>query len=107
MTVEARVLFVLLFFSVWAFMGLVAWAAVAVLRRGDGAIFALPVSLTASCAAGVLLPLAGLRDASGFFLSLAAALVGSLAGYALTLALLRRFAPPGFERQPVEMPPRE
>lgn len=107
MTVEARVLFVLLFFSAWAFMGLMAWAAVAVLRRGNGAIFALPVSLAASCAAGVLLPVAGMRDAFGFFLSLPASLVGSLLGYAFVLALLRRFAPAEPERQPVEMPPRE
>ena len=107
MTVEARVLFVLLFFSAWAFMGLVAWAAVAVFRRGEGAIFALPVSLAASCVAGALLPVAGMRDAVGFFLSLPAAHAGSLLGYALTLALLRRFPPPAPERRPVEMPPRE
>ncbi len=107
MTVEARVLFVLLFFSAWAFVGLVAWAALAVVRRGEGAIFALPASLAASCVAGVLLPVAGMRDAVGFFLSLPAALLGSLLGYAFVLALLRRFAPRGPERQPVEVPPRE
>jgi len=107
MTAEARVLFVLLFFSAWAFMGLMAWAAVAVLRRGNGAIFALPVSLAASCVAGVLLPVAGMRDAAGFLLSLPASLVGSLLGYTFVLALLRRLAPAEPERQPVEMPPRE
>src|SRR3990172_1145494 len=107
MTAEARVLFVLLFFSAWAFMGLMAWAALAVLRRGDGAIFALPVSLAASCAAGVLLPVAGMRDGFGFFLSLPAALLGSLLGYAFVLALLKRLAPAEPERRSVETPPRE
>jgi hypothetical protein len=88
-------------------MGLIAWATIAVLRRGEGAIFALPVSLAASCAAGALLPVAGMRDGLGFFLSLPAALLGSLLGYGFVLALLRRFAPAEPERQPVETPPRE
>ena len=108
MTVEARVLFVVLFFAVWAFTGLVAWAAVAVLRRGDGAIFALPVSLAAACASGVALPLAGLDDATGLLLSVVTAMVGALFGYAFVLVLLRRLAPAS--RAPsraADMPPRE
>lgn len=108
MTVEARVLFVALFFLTWAFIGLVAWAAVAVLRRGDGAIFALPVSLAASCACGVILPLAGLNDSDGLLLSLVAAMAGSLMGYGIVLALIRRFVPPEPDRSlPVEHLPRE
>src|SRR5574341_2360438 len=93
MTVEARVLFVVLFFAVWAFMGLLIWASVAVLRRGDGAIFALPLSLAGACAAGVALPLAGLDDGAGLLLSLVTAMAGSLVGYAFVLVLLRHFAP--------------
>jgi hypothetical protein len=108
MTVEARVLFVLLFFAAWAFMGLIIWASVAVLRRGDGAIFALPVSLAAACAGGVALPLAGLDDGTGLLLSLVTAMAGSLFGYAFVLVLLRRFAPAGMaSSQTAEMPPRE
>ena len=109
MTVEARVLFVVLFFSAWAFMGLMAWACVAVLRRGNGALLALPISLTGACALGVFVPLIGLRDATGFFLSVPAAIAGSLLGYAGVLALMRRFAPlPEAEHSgAVKVPPRE
>src|SRR5574341_244768 len=108
MTVEARVLFVVLFFAAWAFMGLIVWASVAVVRRGDGAIFALPVSLAAACAFGVSLPLAGLNDGDGFLLSLVAAMAGSLLAYAIVLALLRRFVPPEPDRTlPAERLPRE
>lgn len=108
MTVEARVLFVALFFAVWAFTGLVAWAAVAVLRRGDGAIFALPVSLAAACGAGVALPLAGLDDATGLLLSVVTAMVGALFGYVFVLVLLRRLSPAArTPSRPAEIPPRE
>jgi hypothetical protein len=109
MTVEARILFVLIFFMGWASVGLIAWAAVAVLRRGRGAIYALPVSLFAACAFGVFVPLAGMDDASGFFLSLGAAVVGALFGYALVLALQRRLAPvaESAPSPPVQRPPRE
>lgn len=108
MTVEARVLFVLLFFAAWAFMGLITWAAVAVLRRGHGAIFAMPVSLAAACASGVGVPLAGLDDGTGLLLSLVTAMAGSLLGYAVVLALLRRFAPAeAAPTPPSETPPRE
>lgn len=109
MTVEARVLFVLFFFSAWAFLGLLAWAAVAVGRRGDGALLALPVSLMAACAFAVLLPVAGLQDALGFFLSLPAAIAGSLAGYAAVNVLRRRLAPETGRpvRPDAQCPPRE
>lgn len=108
MTVEARILFVVLFFAAWGFVGLIAWAAVAVLRRGQGAIQALPVSLTAACASAVALPLAGLDDGRGLLLSLVTAMAGSLLGYAVVLALLRRFAPAETATTPPpETPPRE
>lgn len=109
MTVEARVLFVLLVFVTWAFVGLIAWAAIAVLRRGHGAMLALPVSLAGACLFGVTVPVAGLRDAAGFFLSLPAALVGAMLGYAFVVVLLQRLAP-GAETErtgSVEKPPRE
>jgi len=109
MTVEARALFVLLFFGVWAFLGLLAWAAVAVARRGDGALLALPVSLAAACVFALLPPALGLRDAVGFFLSLPLALAGSLLGYVLVLALRRRLAPgaSAIRRPTAGRPPRE
>ena len=108
MTFEARVLFVVLFFSAWAFLGLLAWASVAVLRRGRGALLALPVSLASACTFGVFVPLVGLRDATGFFVSLALAVLGSFLGYALVIALARRF---GLAPEPAVQagarPPRE
>ena len=76
MTIEARIAFVLLFAFAWAFFGLLAWAVLAVIRRGRGAVLALPLALAGAVAAGFLLPLAGLRDATGFFLSFPAALLG-------------------------------
>lgn len=109
MTVEARVLFVLLFFATWAFVGLMAWAAIAVLRKGRGAMLALPVSLAGAGLFGVTIPVAGLRDATGFFLSLPAALVGAMLGYAFVVVSLQRLAP-GVETEragSVEKPPRE
>lgn len=109
MTVEARVLFVLLLFATWAFVGLMAWAAIAVLRQGRGAMLALPVSLAGACVFGLTLPVAGLRDGMGFFLSLPAALVGASLGYAFVIVLLQRLAP-GVETEwkgSVEKPPRE
>ena len=102
-------LFVLLFFATWAFVGLMAWAAIGVLRRGDGAMLALPVSLAGACVFGVGLPVAGLRYATGFFLCLPAAIVGAMLGYAFVVVLLQRLAP-GVETErtgSVEKPPRE
>ncbi len=76
-TVEARIAFLVFFFGLWCFLGLFPWAVGAVLTRGRGALPALPLALAGAAAAGVLVPLAGMRDALGFFLSLPAALAGS------------------------------
>jgi hypothetical protein len=84
MTAESRAAFVLFFFAVWCFVGLVPWAIAAVVARGRGALAALPVALAAACAAGVAIPLIGLDDFRGFLLGLVvaftAAAVGSVAG---------------------------
>jgi uncharacterized membrane protein YeaQ/YmgE (transglycosylase-associated protein family) len=87
MTLEARIAFIVLFFATWCFLGLLGWAAVAVLRRGRGAVLALPLALAGACAAGVLVPAFGARDVTGFFVSLLTATAGgivcSLAGIRL------------------------
>jgi hypothetical protein len=75
MTPEARLAFVLFFVAVWCFLGLIAWAVSAIIARGRGALPVLPLALTAASAAGVAIPLVGLDDATGFFLSLATALL--------------------------------
>ena len=88
MTLEARIGFVIFFFGVWLFLGLLSWAVVAVLRRGRGALPALPLGLAAASAAGVLVPALGWQDAGGFVASLFAAtgggVIGSLAGVAFS-----------------------
>ncbi len=90
MTTEARLAFLLFFFAVWCFLGLMAWAAAAVIARGRGALAALPLALAAASAAGVAVPLAGQRDAAGFVLSLVTAAVGGAAGSVTGIALARR-----------------
>ncbi|MDO8617117.1 MAG: hypothetical protein Q7T33_15510 [Dehalococcoidia bacterium] len=100
MTAEGRVAFVLFFFLVWCFLGLVPWTIAAVIARGRGALLALPLALAAAAALGVSVPLAGLRDAGGFFLSLPAALLGGALGAFAGIALSRRLAIPPAEERP-------
>jgi hypothetical protein len=90
MTPEARLAFVLFFFAVWCFVGLLPWAVAAVVARGRGALPALPLALAAASAAGVAVPLAGLDDAIGFFVSLATAFVGGAVASAAGIAVARR-----------------
>jgi len=91
-TFEARLAFVLAFFALWCLLGLLPWAAAAVLTRGRDALLALPPALAAAAAAGVLLPALGLRDERGFLLSLLAAPAGSALATALTIVLARRLS---------------
>lgn len=93
MTPEARLVFVLFFFAVWCFLGLFPWAVAAVMARGRGALPALPLALGAASAAGVAVPLAGLDDAPGFFLSLATALLGGAIASAAGIRLARKLWP--------------
>src|SRR2546426_2790598 len=98
MTTEARVAFVLFFFAVWCFVGLIPWAVAAVVARGRGALPALPIALAGACAAGVAVPVAGLHNATGFLLSLvtafAASSIASIAGIGLAQRLLPAPAEP-------------
>ena len=94
MTLEARLAFVLFFFALWCALGLLPWALAAVLTRGRGALLALPLALAGAAAGGVLVPLLGLRDALGLFLSLPAALVGGALASAAGIALGRRLSAP-------------
>ncbi len=93
MTTEARLGFVLIFFALWCLIGLLPWTVAAVFSRGRGALLALPLALAGASAAGVLLPLLGLRDTLGFLLSLPAALAGAALASAAGLALARRLSP--------------
>ena len=100
MTTEARLAFVLFFFAVWCFLGLISWASAAVIVRGRGALPALPLALAAASAAGVAVPLLGARDLAGFFLSLLSAAVGGASGAASGIALARRVWPSQPGRSP-------
>jgi hypothetical protein len=93
MTTEARVAFVLFFFAVWCFFGLLSWAIAAVVARGRGALPALPIALAAACAFGVAVPLLGGRDLAAFFLSFLTAAIGGALGAAGGIALARRVWP--------------
>ena len=103
MTPEARLAFVLFFFAVWCFLGLIAWAIAAVVARGRGALPALPLALGAAAAAGVAVPLAGLEDAAGFFLSLATALLAGAVASIFGIRLARKLWP---EQAPAGSAPR-
>lgn len=94
MTTEARLAFVLFFFAVWCFVGLMSWAVAAVIARGRGALPALPLALAAASAAGVAVTLLGGRDLVGFFVSLLTAAIGGALGAASGIALARRVWPP-------------
>jgi hypothetical protein len=93
MTFEARLAFIIFFFAIWCFLGLIPWAVAAVIVRGRNALFALPLALTGAAASGVLVPLIGLRDATGFFVSLPVAAIGGALGSAAGIAVARRLNP--------------
>jgi hypothetical protein len=95
MTPEARLAFVLFFFVVWCFLGLIAWAGAAVVARGRGALPALPLALACACASGMAIPLAGLNDFAGFLLSLAVAFVAGALASVAGIRLARRLGADG------------
>ena len=90
MTFEARLAFLIFFFLCWTIVALFPWIAAALYVRGRGAAVALPLAVVAAWAAGVFVPLAGMRDATGFFVSLAAAFLAATAGSIAGIAFARR-----------------
>jgi hypothetical protein len=99
-TFEARLVFILAFFVIWSIAALIPWAAAAVISRGRGAAWALPVCVAAGCAFGVAVPVLGARDFTGFIASIFAALVGSALAAVGTIALARRLQPDELEARP-------
>jgi hypothetical protein len=99
MTFEARLAFVIFFFAAWLFFGLMAWAAVAVIKRGRGALPALPLALAGAALAGVTVPLMGMQDGAGFVLSLVTATAGGFAGAYVGIAFASRM---GIAQPPID-----
>jgi len=91
-TFEARLAIVLLYFVLWGFLGLLPWTLAAVARRGRAVLPALPIAVAAGCLAGVLVPIVGERDATGFLISIATAFAGGAAGTAAGVAFSVRLA---------------
>jgi len=103
-TFEARLAFIAFFLLCWCVLGLIPWALAAVWVRGRGALLALPLALAGACAAGVLVPLLGQRDAKGYFLSLGTALAGSAIGSAAGIAFSRRLSTAEPAPEPTAVP---
>ncbi len=90
MTFEARLAFRVFFFLCWTIVALFPWIATALYVRGRGAALALPLAVVAAWAAGVSVPLLGMRDVTGFFVSLLAAFLAASAGCFAGIAFSRR-----------------
>ena len=90
MTFEARLAFLIFFFLCWTIVALFPWIATALYVRGRGAAVALPLAIAAAWAAGIFVPLVGMRDVTGFFVSLLAAFLAASAGSIAGIALARR-----------------
>ena len=90
MTFEARLIIVLLLFALWGLLGFLPWSFAAVIRRGRHVLLALPLALATASLAGVLVPLIGPRDETGFLLSIATAFAGGILGTGAGVALARR-----------------
>ena len=67
-----------LMLALWAALGMVSWVAGAAIRRGRGALPALPLSAIGGLVGGLLVPALGRRDGVGVLVSLLAALLGGL-----------------------------
>ncbi len=92
MPIDLDIIFLALLFIMWAILGFIPWLALAVLRCGRGVLIALPMAVAGGAGGGVLVPAAGVKDETGLFLSLGAALAGGLALSLLGLRLSRVIA---------------
>ncbi len=80
-------IFLTIFFSAWALCGLVPWLVLSVKTRGEAGLGMLPLCIFAGIVAGPAVPLLGIDNATGIWVSLAAALVAPTA-----LLAARRFS---------------
>lgn len=99
MTLDLKIAFLLFFFGLWSFLGILPWLVVAIARRGHGALLALPLALAGGCAGGVVLPLLGADDARGFLVSLGTATAGGFAFSQIVFRLMRSPLEPSQEEK--------
>ena len=92
MTFEARLIIVLLFFALWGFLGFLPWSFAAVIRRGRHVLPALPLAVSSSSLAGVLVPLLGARDLTGFLVSIGTAFAAGTLATVAGVVLARRLS---------------
>ncbi len=92
MTFETRLIIIILLFALWGFLGFLPWSFAAVIRRGHHVLPALPLAVAASSLAGVLVPLLGSRDLSGFLMSIGTAFAGGVLATVAGVVLARRLS---------------
>lgn len=103
MTFEARIGFILVFVIIWAVIGTIPWAVAAIRMRGRGALHLLPLVVLSAVLAGIIVPLAGARGITGFWVSLLTALAGALIASSAGVAFLPRVL--GLSEPPPRSPP--
>jgi uncharacterized membrane protein len=80
-------IFLTIFFGGWAICGFVPWLALSVVTRGNAGLANLPLCVFAAVVAGPAVPLLGLDNAAGIWVSFLAALLAPSA-----LLAARRFS---------------
>jgi hypothetical protein len=104
MTFEARVGFVIVFLLIWAIIGSIPWAVAAIRMRGRGALPLLPIVVLSAILAGIIVPLSGAKDVTGFWFSLLTALVGAIIASAAGQRFFPRLFPTDADRARVRRP---
>jgi hypothetical protein len=104
MTFEARVGLVIVFLLIWGVIGSIPWAIAAIRMRGRGALPLLPIVITSAILAGIIVPLAGAKDVTGFWLSLLTALIGAVIASVAGAELLPRLFPTAADRARIRRP---
>jgi len=104
MNYEARVGFVFIFLLIWAVIGSIPWAVAAIRMRGRGALPLLPIVIMSAILAGIIVPLAGAKDVTGFWLSLLTALIGAIIASVAGARYIPRFFPTAGDRARIRRP---
>ena len=93
-------IFLAIFFSAWAICGFIPWLAVSAVTRGNAGLGMLPLCIFAGIIAGPAVPILGLDNVAGIWVSLLAA----IAVPAALLAIRRYSLGPREEHVPAKAP---